>query len=45
METPLGFTTVKYIGAIELVENYKTLGKDKGGWREDFQYFSQEAGI
>jgi DMSO/TMAO reductase YedYZ molybdopterin-dependent catalytic subunit len=45
VETQLGFTMVKYIRAIEFVENYKTLGQGQGGWREDFQYFSQEAGI
>jgi DMSO/TMAO reductase YedYZ molybdopterin-dependent catalytic subunit len=45
VETQLGFTMVKYIRAIEFVENYKTIGKGQGGWREDYQYFSQEAGI
>ena len=45
VETQLGFTMVKYIRAIEFVENYKTIGQGQGGWREDFQYFSQEAGI
>jgi sulfoxide reductase catalytic subunit YedY len=45
VETQLGFTMVKYIRAIEFIENYKSLGKGQGGWREDYQYFSQEAGI
>jgi DMSO/TMAO reductase YedYZ molybdopterin-dependent catalytic subunit len=45
VETQLGFTMVKYIRAIEFVENYKNIGEGQGGWREDFQYFSQEAGI
>ena len=36
---------LKYIRAIEFVEDYKNIGKGQGGWREDFQYFSQEAGI
>ncbi len=36
---------VKYIRAIEFVEDYKTIGQGQGGWREDYQYFSQEAGI
>ena len=45
VETQLGFTMVKYIRAIEFVENYAHLGKGQGGWREDYQYFSQEAGI
>jgi methionine sulfoxide reductase catalytic subunit len=45
VETQLGFTMVKYIRAIEFVEDYKNIGKGQGGWREDYQYFSQEAGI
>jgi methionine sulfoxide reductase catalytic subunit len=45
VETQLGFTMVKYIRAIEFVENYTNIGKGQGGWREDYQYFSQEAGI
>lgn len=44
-QTQLGFTMVKYIRVIEFVENYKTIGQGQGSWREDFQYFSQEAGI
>jgi methionine sulfoxide reductase catalytic subunit len=45
VETQLGFTMVKYIRAIEFVESYAHIGKGQGGWREDYQYFSQEAGI
>jgi methionine sulfoxide reductase catalytic subunit len=45
LETQLGFTMVKYIRAIEFIENYSNIGKGQGGWREDYQYFSQEAGI
>ncbi len=45
VETQLGFTMVKYISAIEFIEDYTTIGKGQGGWREDYQYFSQEAGI
>ncbi len=45
VETQLGFTMVKYIRAIEFVENYEHIGRGQGGWREDYQYFSQEAGI
>jgi len=45
LETQLGFTMVKYIRAIEFVENYRNIGEGQGGWREDYQYFSQEAGI
>jgi len=45
VETQLGFTMVKYIRAIEFIEDYKTIGQGRGGWREDYQHFSQEAGI
>jgi methionine sulfoxide reductase catalytic subunit len=45
VETQLGFTMVKYIRAIEFVETYAHIGQGQGGWREDYQYFSQEAGI
>jgi DMSO/TMAO reductase YedYZ molybdopterin-dependent catalytic subunit len=45
VETQLGFTMVKYIRAIEFIEDYKAIGLGQGGWREDYQYFSQEAGI
>jgi len=45
VETQLGFTMVKYIRAIEFIADYKTIGQGQGGWREDYQYFSQEAGI
>jgi methionine sulfoxide reductase catalytic subunit len=45
VEPQLGFTMVKYIRAIEFIEHYKNIGSGRGGWREDYQYFSQEAGI
>jgi sulfoxide reductase catalytic subunit YedY len=45
LETQLGFTMVKYIRAIEFVENYSHIGLGQGGWREDHQYYSPEAGI
>jgi len=32
-------------GLHRFVEDYKTIGRGRGGWREDYQYFSQEAGI
>jgi hypothetical protein len=41
----LGFTIVKYIRAIEFIDDYTQLGGGQGGWREDHQYYSQEAGI
>jgi sulfoxide reductase catalytic subunit YedY len=36
---------VKYLRAIEFVADYHTIGQGQGGWREDHQYYSQEAGI
>jgi sulfoxide reductase catalytic subunit YedY len=36
VETQLGFTMVKYIRAIEFIDDYKTIGKGQGGWREDY---------
>ncbi len=36
---------VKYIRAIEFIEDYKNIGPGRGDWREDCQYFSQAAGI
>ena len=45
LETQLGFTMVKWIRAIEFVEDYKNIGKGYGGWFEDNIYRSQEAGI
>jgi DMSO/TMAO reductase YedYZ molybdopterin-dependent catalytic subunit len=45
VETQLGFKMVKYIRAIEFIEDYGRFGLGQGGWREDFQYYSREAGI
>lgn len=45
VETQLGFTMVKYIRSIELVESYAHIGLGQGGWREDRQYYSPDAGL
>lgn len=45
VETQLGFKMVKYLRAIEFVAEYGSLGEGQGGWREDVQHYSQEAGI
>jgi DMSO/TMAO reductase YedYZ molybdopterin-dependent catalytic subunit len=45
VETQLGFTMIKYIRRIEFVHDYRHIGAGQGGWREDHQYYSQEAGI
>jgi len=43
VETQLGFTMVKYTRATEFIEDHTTIGQ--GGGRENYRYFSQEAGI
>ena len=45
VETQLGFKMVKYLRAIEFVADYDQLGQGQGGWREDVQYYSQDASI
>ncbi len=45
VETQLGFKMVKYLRALEFVEDYRPIGQGQGGWREDVQHYSQEAGI
>jgi DMSO/TMAO reductase YedYZ molybdopterin-dependent catalytic subunit/thiosulfate reductase cytochrome b subunit len=45
LETQLGFKMVKYVYRIEFVTDYRHIGRGQGGWREDNQFYSQEAGI
>jgi DMSO/TMAO reductase YedYZ molybdopterin-dependent catalytic subunit len=45
IETQLGFKMVKWIKAIEFVEEYRDIGMGQGGWREDQQYYANAAGI
>lgn len=45
VETQLGFSMVKYVRRIDFVDDYLDIGEGHGGWREDHQYYSQEAGI
>jgi DMSO/TMAO reductase YedYZ molybdopterin-dependent catalytic subunit/thiosulfate reductase cytochrome b subunit len=45
LETSLGFKMVKYLRAIELVADYRTVGQGRGGWREDVQHYSRHARI
>jgi len=45
VETQLGFKMVKWLHAIELVDGYGDVGQGQGGWREDFQHYSQDASI
>jgi methionine sulfoxide reductase catalytic subunit len=45
VESQLGFTMVKYVCRLEFVHDYRQIGAGQGGWREDHQFYSQEAGI
>jgi DMSO/TMAO reductase YedYZ molybdopterin-dependent catalytic subunit/thiosulfate reductase cytochrome b subunit len=45
VETQLGFMMVKYIKRIEFIADYRDIGEGQGGWREDHQFYSPEAGI
>ncbi len=45
VESQLGFKMVKWIGAIEVVEDYSHIDKGLGGWREDNQYYGTGARI
>ncbi|MGH3444209.1 MAG: molybdopterin-dependent oxidoreductase, partial [Nocardioidaceae bacterium] len=45
IETQLGFKMVKWIAAIEFVEDISGIGMGMGGWREDQQYYANAAGI
>ena len=45
LETQLGFKMVKWVSAIEFVADYKDSGMGQGGWREDHQFYANEAGI
>ena len=45
VENQLGFKMVKWIQAIEFVENVKSMGKGEGGFAEDYEYFGELASI
>lgn len=45
VETQLGYRMVKYLRAIEVVEDFGHIGQGQGGWRDDNQYYGQGAGI
>ena len=44
-ETKLGFKMVKYLRSIEVVENYRRIGRGMGGVREDEQQYDKGAQI
>jgi DMSO/TMAO reductase YedYZ molybdopterin-dependent catalytic subunit/Ni,Fe-hydrogenase I cytochrome b subunit len=45
VETQLGYKMVKWLRSIELVEDYRTIGDGKGGYREDAQQYGIGASI
>jgi len=45
VEPKLGFKMVKFLRAIEVVEDYRTVGEGMGGVREDHQQYDLGAEI
>jgi DMSO/TMAO reductase YedYZ molybdopterin-dependent catalytic subunit/thiosulfate reductase cytochrome b subunit len=45
VENQLGFKMVKWIQAIEFVEDIQSIGKGEGGFAEDYEYFGELANI
>ena len=45
VENQLGFKMVKWIQAIEFVENVKSINKGEGGYAEDHEYFGELASM
>lgn len=45
IENQLGFKMVKWIQAIEFLENTKTISQGEGGYNEDREYFGELAKI
>jgi DMSO/TMAO reductase YedYZ molybdopterin-dependent catalytic subunit len=45
VENQLGFKMVKWIQAIEFVEDTQSVGKGEGGFAEDYEYFGELANI
>lgn len=45
VESQLGFKMVKWIQRIEVVADYRHIGRGQGGWREDNQFYTTEAAI
>lgn len=45
VETQLGFKMVKWIRAIELVEDFSAIGEGQGGWKEDKVQFSNAVAL
>jgi sulfoxide reductase catalytic subunit YedY len=45
LEVQLGFKMVKWLRAIEFVQDYAHIGEGHGGWREDHAYYYQSVAI
>ena len=45
VENQLGFKMVKWIQAIELIEDVKSINQGEGGYDEDHEYFGELANI
>jgi DMSO/TMAO reductase YedYZ molybdopterin-dependent catalytic subunit len=46
VEHQLGYKMAKWIHRIELVEDFRAIGKGQGGWRDDvLNYYPSDAGI
>ena len=45
VENQLGFKMVKWIQAIEFVEDIQSISKGEGGYAEDHEYFGELANI
>ncbi len=45
LETQLGFKMVEGVRAVEFVADYRQTGMGQGGWREDHQFYANEAGL
>ena len=45
IETQLGFKMVKWVRAIEFVDDVSTIGQGQGGFREDQQFYANAAGM
>ena len=45
VENQLGFKMVKWIRAVEFVENIRSVGQGQGGYNEDHEYFGELANI
>jgi DMSO/TMAO reductase YedYZ molybdopterin-dependent catalytic subunit len=45
VETQLGYKMVKWVRAIEFIDDVAAIGQGQGGWREDQQFYARAAGI